>query len=61
MKNLVNKTKAFFADEQGAETVEWVAIAAILAAIIIAAFETTLRTAVVAAVARIVASLNLAV
>ena len=38
MKNIINKTKAFLADENGAETVEWVMIAAVLAAIILAAF-----------------------
>lgn len=61
MKNLINKIKAFFADEQGAETVEWVMIAAVLAGIIIAAFYTTLGDAVRATIGRIVASLNLAV
>jgi len=61
MKNIVSKIKAFLADEQGAETVEWVMIAAILAAIIIVAFNQTLRGGVVAAIARIVASMGLAV
>ena len=41
MKNIINKTKAFLADENGAETVEWVMIAAVLAAIIAAAFWVT--------------------
>jgi Flp pilus assembly pilin Flp len=36
MKNLKEHVNAFLADEQGAETVEWVMIAAVLAAIIIA-------------------------
>lgn len=42
MKTLVNKITAFIADEQGAETVEWVMIAAVLAAIIISVYNTTL-------------------
>ncbi len=45
MKNIVNKTKAFIADEKGAETVEWVMIAAVLAAIITVVFWGTLQTA----------------
>ena len=45
MKNIINKIKAFLADEQGAETVEWVMIAAILAAIITVVFWTTLQGA----------------
>ena len=43
MKNIINKTKAFLADEQGAETVEWVMIAATLAAIITAVFWNNLK------------------
>lgn len=54
MKNLLNKIRAFLADEQGAETVEWVMIAAVLAAIIIAAFNTTLRNGVINAIGGIV-------
>jgi Flp pilus assembly pilin Flp len=42
MKKITNPIKAFFADEQGAETVEWVMIAAVLAGIIATAFWTTL-------------------
>ena len=38
MKNAINK---FLADEQGAETVEWVMIAAVLAATIIATYGAT--------------------
>ncbi len=53
----------FLADEQGAETVEWVMIAAVLAGIIIITFATggTLRTAVSAAITRISTSMGLAV
>lgn len=53
MKNLINKIKAFFADEQGAETVEWVMIAATLAAIIAGVFWGTLQTAVSSAITTI--------
>ena len=53
MKNLVNKAKAFLADDQGAETVEWVMIAAILAAIITAVFWGQLQAALSTAIAGI--------
>ena len=43
MKKITSLVKAFFADEKGAETVEWVMIAAVLAGIIVAAFWTTLK------------------
>jgi len=46
MKKITNQMKAFFADEKGAETVEWVMIAAVLAGIIVLAFWTTLKTGV---------------
>ena len=45
MKNIINKTKAFLADENGAETVEWVMIAAVLAGIISLVFWGNLKTA----------------
>lgn len=53
MRTLINKISVFLADEQGAETVEWVMIAAILAAIIATAFWTNLRTAVNTAITTI--------
>jgi Flp pilus assembly pilin Flp len=43
MKKITNLVKGFLADEKGAETVEWVMIAAVLADIIVAAFWTTLE------------------
>ncbi len=43
MKNIINKVKAFLADEQGAETVEWVMIAAALAIVIAAVYAGTLQ------------------
>jgi Flp pilus assembly pilin Flp len=53
MKTLINKISAFLADEQGAETVEWVMIAAVLAAIIATAFWTKLGGAVNNAITKI--------
>lgn len=46
MKKTTNLVKAFFADEKGAETVEWVMIAAVLAGIIITSLLGTLGTGV---------------
>lgn len=46
MKKSTNLVKAFFADEKGAETVEWVMIAAVLAGIIITSLLGTLGTGV---------------
>lgn len=43
MKKCINNIKIFLADEKGAETVEWVMIAAVLASIIIAIFWTGLK------------------
>lgn len=45
METVKNKMKAFFADENGAETVEWVMIASVLAALITALLWTQLQTA----------------
>ena len=61
MINILSKIKDFLVDEQGAETVEWAMIAAILAAIIIAAYLTTLGAEIKSAIARIVANIKLAV
>ena len=58
MKNLINKIKAFFADEQGAETVEWVMIAATLAAIIGVVFWTTLQGGLNTAIGKIVTAMT---
>ncbi|MCK9620599.1 MAG: hypothetical protein M0R47_08715 [Methylobacter sp.] len=46
MKKITNLVKGFLADEKGAETVEWVMIAAVLAGIIAVAFWETLKTGV---------------
>ncbi len=45
MKNSMRKLKKFLADEQGAEAVEWIMVAAVLAAIIAVVFWSTLQTA----------------
>ena len=55
MKNIINNIKAFIADENGAETVEWVMIVALLTAIILAVYNTSLNTSLVAAMTKITA------
>ena len=50
MNVVINKIKAFFADEEGAEIVEWVIVVAILAAIAVTAYSGTLGTAISTAV-----------
>ncbi|HEY8158343.1 MAG TPA: hypothetical protein VIF10_06525 [Methylobacter sp.] len=58
MKKITNLVKAFIADEKGAETVEWVMIAAVLAGIIVAAFWTTLSGGVNGAITNITANMT---
>jgi Flp pilus assembly pilin Flp len=58
MKKITNLMKAFFADEKGAETVEWVMIAAVLAGIIVVAFWTTLQGGVNGAITNITGSMS---
>ncbi len=55
-----NKKKAFIADENGAETVEWVMIAALLTVIILAVYNTSLQTSLVAAMTKITAHVSTA-
>ena len=50
MNVVINKIKAFFADQEGAEIVEWVIVVAILAAIAVTAYSGTLGTAISTAV-----------
>ena len=57
MKNIINKITAFIADENGAETVEWVMIVALLTVIILAVYNTSLNVSLVAAMAKITAHL----
>lgn len=58
MKKITNLVKAFFADEKGAETVEWVMIAAVLAAIIVAAIWGTLQGGVNGAIQSITGNMT---
>ena len=58
MKDIPNKIKAFFADEQGGEVAEWAVVVAILVAIAVAAYGTNLLTAINAAVTKIANAIN---
>lgn len=58
MKKTTSLMKGFFADEKGAETVEWVMIAAVLAGIIAVAFWQTLQTGVDGAITSITGSMT---
>jgi len=60
MKNMMSKIKAFLVNEEGAETVEWAIVAAILATIAITVYNGTLNAALVAAVGKINTALNAA-
>lgn len=60
MKNITKNITAFIADESGAETVEWVMIVALLTVIILAVYNTSLNTSLVAAMAKITANLSTA-
>jgi Flp pilus assembly pilin Flp len=53
MKTLVNKITAFLADEKGAETVEWVIIAAVLAGVIGVTFGPGITGVVSAGIAKL--------
>jgi Flp pilus assembly pilin Flp len=58
MKKITNLVKGFLADEKGAETVEWVMIAAVLAGIIAVAFWSTLKTGVDGAITNITGNMT---
>jgi Flp pilus assembly pilin Flp len=58
MKKITNLVKGFLADEKGAETVEWVMIAAVLAGIIATAFWTTLSGGVNGAITNITTNMT---
>jgi Flp pilus assembly pilin Flp len=60
MKNIISNIKAFLVDEKGAETVEWVMIAALLTVIILAVYNTSLQTSLVAAMGKITANISTA-
>jgi Flp pilus assembly pilin Flp len=58
MKNFVNKLKAFYANEQGGETVEWVIVAGILVVIALAVYNLTLQTGLQGAMSTLVGNLT---
>ena len=58
MNNIANNIKVFLADEQGAETVEWAMIAAILASVITVAFLDDLGSAVETTIGNVVSDLG---
>jgi Flp pilus assembly pilin Flp len=60
MINILSKIKEFLVDEQGAETVEWAMIAAILAGIIIAAYLNSLGDGVKGAINQIINQIGFA-
>jgi len=58
MKKITNLVKGFLADEKGAETVEWVMIAAVLAGIIATAFWSVLSAGVNDTITNITANMT---
>ena len=58
MENLMNKIKSFLVNEDGAETVEWAIVAAILAVLAVNIYSGTLNTALAAAIGKITAAIN---
>ena len=60
MKNLTKKITAFLTDEQGAETVEWVIVVAIVAGIAVAGYQTTLGGAITGAIGTVTTNLTAA-
>lgn len=53
MKNVINKVKQFFSDEQGGEVAEWGVVVAIMVAIAVATYGTSLNTAISTSVTKI--------
>jgi len=58
MENLMNKIKSFLVNEDGAETVEWAIVAAILSVLAVLTYNGALNTALVAAIGKITAAIN---
>ena len=58
MENLMNKIKSFLVNEDGAETVEWAIVAAILAVLAVNIYNGALNTALAAAIGKITAAIN---
>ena len=60
MKNLIKKVSAFLTDEQGAETVEWVIVVAIVAGIAVVGYNGTIGTSVTGAITDITGNIDAA-
>jgi Flp pilus assembly pilin Flp len=60
MKKITSLVKAFIADEKGAETVEWVMVAAVLAGIIMASLWGTLKGGLDTAIGTLTGKMNTA-
>ena len=58
MKNIMSKIKTFLVNEDGAETVEWAIVAAILAVLAVNIYNGALNTALAAAIGKITAAIN---
>ena len=58
MENLMNKIKSFLVNEDGAETVEWAIVAAILSVLAVLTYNNALNTALAAAIGKITAAIN---
>jgi len=58
MKNIMSKVKTFLFNEDGAETVEWAIVAAILAVLAVLTYNNALNTALVGAIDKISAAIN---
>ncbi|MGZ5051772.1 MAG: Flp family type IVb pilin [Methylobacter sp.] len=53
MKNIINKVKHFFSDEQGGEVAEWGVVVAIMVTIAVATYGTSLSGAITTSVTKI--------
>ena len=58
MENLMNKIKSFLVNEDGAETVEWAIVAAILAVLAVLTYDGALNAALNAAIGKITGAIN---
>jgi len=58
MENLMNKIKSFLVNEDGAETVEWAIVAAILSVLAVLTYNGALNTALAAAIGKITGAIN---
>ena len=58
MENLMNKIKSFLVNEDGAETVEWAIVAAILSVLAVPTYNLALNTALAAAIGKITGAIN---